>query len=355
MEGEPVPVTLDDKEVHSVDTPAPIASVNPGPLLSVFIEAYDKSNAGWSAATRKDYWSFTKALLLILGDIPVETITRAIMVNYRETLLKVPTYWSSRHKKVSVSDLPIPDVDTLAKATIEKYLTYINGLMNYAVDCGHLHDSPMPRSRMSIPDDSVDVRSFSNNEVKIIMDATRDFTDHRYWVPRLGLHTGCRLNEICQLHKTDLKQANGVWYLDINDESKKTLKTPSSKRMVPLHPVIIKLGFLEYIKTVKHHRIFPGCTYRPDTGKYNNNFGSWFSRNALVKTNIKESHDRSITFHSFRHWFVTFLKRQKAEHTLVQQLAGHAMQGTTDREYFDGHLLPSLKETIDIIPDHRNL
>lgn len=358
MEGEPVPTTLDDKEVHSVDTPAIIAPVNPlpipGPLLSEFIETYDKSSTGWSIATRKDYNSSMKVTLKILGDIPVGTITRTIMVNYRETLLKVPTYWANRHKNVSVSDLPIPDVDTLSKATIEKYLTYINGLMNYAVDCEHLSDSPMPRSRMSIPDDKINVRPFSDKEVGVILGATQHFDDHRYWLPLIALYTGCRENELCQLHKEDLKQLSDIWYLDINATGKKTLKNPFSKRLVPLHPVIIELGFLEYIETVKHHRIFPGCIYRPDTGKYGNNFGSWFGR-TLVKNNIKKKGDRSITFHSLRHRFITVLKRLKVEHTLVDQLTGHIAQGTSNREYFDGYLLPDLKEGVDHLPDHRNL
>jgi len=245
-------------------------------------------------------------------------------------------------------------VPTIAKATIEKNLTYLNSLMNYAVDCGHLADSPMPKSRMAIPDTKIDVRSFNDDQLRTILGATREFKDHRYWIPRLALYTGCRLNELCQLHKTDLKNKKGAWYLDINDDDKKTLKNKASKRLIPLHPVLIDIGFIEFAQAVKHHRIFPGCKYTPARGKYGNGFGKWFSRVVLVDTGIKESHDRSITFHSFRHQFVTVLKRLKADHLMVGQLAGHAAQGTTDKEYFDGHLLPDLKEAIELIPDHRN-
>jgi len=69
--------------------------------------------------------------------------------------------------------------------------------------------------------------------VRTILAATEDLDDHRYWLPILGLYTGCRANEVCQLHKEDLKEQDGIWYLDINDNGKKSLKNRSSRRLVP--------------------------------------------------------------------------------------------------------------------------
>jgi integrase len=70
-----------------------------------------------------------------------------------------------------------------------------------------------------------------------------DFRPHYYWLPLLGLFTGARLNELCQLHLTDLrKTATGTHYFDFNldDEDKteegdgdKSLKNVNSRRVVP--------------------------------------------------------------------------------------------------------------------------
>jgi integrase len=42
---------------------------------------------------------------------------------------------------------------------------------------------------------------------------------HQFWLSPLGLYTGARLEELCQLYVSDLKQTGGIWYLDINDDA----------------------------------------------------------------------------------------------------------------------------------------
>ena len=69
-----------------------------------------------------------------------------------------------------------------------------------------------------------------------------------YWIPLLGLHTGCRLNELCQLHVSDVKPIGRLWCLDINNESPdKSLKNEPSIRTIPIHQVLIDLGFVKYV------------------------------------------------------------------------------------------------------------
>jgi hypothetical protein len=56
-------------------------------------------------------------------------------------------------------------------------------------------------------------------------------------------------------------EIEGIWTLSINDDSDdKRIKTPQSRRLVPLHPQIISLGFLQYIDGLRATggiRIFP--------------------------------------------------------------------------------------------------
>ncbi|RMM12795.1 hypothetical protein [Pseudomonas syringae] len=43
------------------------------------------------------------------------------------------------------------------------------------------------------------------------------FRPHFYWLPLLGLYTGGRINELCQLYIDDIKSSeSGVYYLDFN-------------------------------------------------------------------------------------------------------------------------------------------
>ena len=67
---------------------------------------------------------------------------------------------------------------------------------------------------------------------------------YAFWTPLIALYTGCRLEEVCQLHLDDIRQEGDVWVFDINDKDEKRLKNMSSERLVPVHPELIKIGLL---------------------------------------------------------------------------------------------------------------
>ena len=71
--------------------------------------------------------------------------------------------------------------------------------------------------------------------------------DHK-WGALLGLYTGARLREIAQLDVKDVKQDGEVWFIDINDDgANKSLKNAASRRQVPIHSDLIRLGFVDWV------------------------------------------------------------------------------------------------------------
>ncbi|TOB10324.1 hypothetical protein CGK12_24715, partial [Vibrio parahaemolyticus] len=36
-----------------------------------------------------------------------------------------------------------------------------------------------------------------------------------YWLPILGLYTGARINELCQLYTDNVKEVEGIWCINI--------------------------------------------------------------------------------------------------------------------------------------------
>ena len=61
-----------------------------------------------------------------------------------------------------------------------------------------------------------------------------------FWMPLIGLYTGMRIEEVCQLYVSDLKLMDGIWCLDVNqDKPDKSVKT-SERRIVPLHPFLVQ-------------------------------------------------------------------------------------------------------------------
>ena len=112
-------------------------------------------------------------------------------------------------------------------------------------------------------------------------------------MPILGMYSGIRLSEICQLHVEDDKKVDGVLCFDVNDEKDKKLKTKSSRRIVPVHPVLTKLGLEQYIEKIKGDgapRLWMNLSNGRD--EYGHVFGKRFqrfNRKLLPKTRLNIS------------------------------------------------------------------
>lgn len=123
---------------------------------------------------------------------------------------------------------------------------------------------------------------------------------HEYWLPLLALYTGARIEELAQLHLTDIYRAQGMPVIDINDLDDKHLKTEAAERKLPIHPTLIELGFLDYHQDVKKtfpnaKRLFP---YLPHTkhSRLSDRASKAFGR----YLDAIQMPGRSKVFHSFR-------------------------------------------------------
>lgn len=164
---------------------------------------------------------------------------------------------------------------------------------------------------------------------------------HYYWLPILGALTGARLNELCQLHKADVQQIEGIWTLQIDDRFEgQKLKNTFSRRTIPLHEKIIELGFIDYIRKVKGERIFPELKNTRDG--YGSAASKWFARH---KTKL--SFGRGYDFHSFRHTVATQLKQQSVSPIVAAELLGHAQNNITYDRYGKNMRIQELANTIN--------
>jgi integrase len=173
---------------------------------------------------------------------------------------------------------------------------------------------------------------------------THDKAGWRFWLPVLCLFTGARPNEMAQLHVTDLQRTTAdTWFLDIaetadDDEEStgtaKTLKTTTSRRKIPLHPELIKIGFVQFVeqreKTGAGDRLFPDL--KPD--KYGNHatYALKRFRETYLPEAIKMKPRQS--FYSFRHSWRDALRRIDAPDSTLEAVGGWS-QGKTSDSYGD--------------------
>jgi len=110
-------------------------------------------------------------------------------------------------------------------------------------------------------------RSDEKQDVFSIDDLTKMFIDspeygedkyrnaHSFWLPLLGLFTGARLEELCQLFLSDVVTRDGVWCIDINETDAPDLKSvKSSERRIETKQFFVSYHFLIRI-FISFHRM----------------------------------------------------------------------------------------------------
>ena len=163
----------------------------------------------------------------------------------------------------------------------------------------------------------------------------------RYWVTLLSAYSGARLNEVCQLNVSDIQKTDGIWALNLNaDSDDKSIKTQAGNRIIPLHPKLIDLGLLGYMKQIQNQnqdKLFPNLKKMKSTG-YGTMISRWFAK-YLKKLGIKK---KGKNFHSFRHTVVNKLITKKVYEPFIRELIGHS-HGSITMDVYGG------KKPLDVL------
>lgn len=149
--------------------------------------------------------------------------------------------------------------------------------------------------------------------------------DAAYWLPILGAYTGARVTELAQLLVDDIKQDGDLWCIAImEEESWQSVKNKPSKRVIPMHSELVRLGLPEYaaaLGKVGHQRLFPMAPVSA-LNNAGGPFSTWFSK---LKASVGWGPEN--TFHSFRHTIETLLKRKKVYPFDINAYTGHKQPG----------------------------
>ena len=198
-------------------------------------------------------------------------------------------------------------------------------LMVYCVRQGYIDRNPAEGLALARTVNQDEERNaYTNDDIKKLVSSLGEVkveAPERYFVPLIGMYSGARLNEICQLYVEDVKRFEGVWCFDINDERDKRLKTLSSRRLVPIHPRLAELGFLEYVEQLRGHgavRLWENLPAGRDG--YGHLFSKWYQRHNRKHV----TDDPKKCFHSFRHLVADTLKQHCVESSVVSELLGHS-------------------------------
>ena len=152
----------------------------------------------------------------------------------------------------------------------------------------------------------------------------------------LGLYGGLRLNEACTLRCDDVELRDGMHVVVVrpDEEGVKKLKTRAARRVVPVHPVLAQVGFLDFVRgqqEVGYEVLFPALK-SDRRGYLSDGYQKWFARH-LKKIGAVATR---TSFHSTRHCFRDQLREIGAPRDVVLALGGWAGSGGADDAYGGG-------------------
>ena len=155
--------------------------------------------------------------------------------------------------------------------------------------------------------------------------------DAAYWIPILGIYTGARSGELCQLLTVDVETVDRVPIIRISDQGEgQSVKTDAGRREVPVHPELIRLGFMEYVTALREAgaaRLFPALRLAPT--KASNYFSAWFKTQRAVEAGAELP-----DFHSFRHTVRSKLAKADIAEPMIDLLLGHEGKGSTGAQVY---------------------
>lgn len=303
------------------------------------------------------------------GDLAIRDITGSHVKTYRDKLSEFPRNQPKHLVNASPDEIIAwakehPDVEKLSKRTVNaKGISSISKLFAIPISDNLVAANPCLGKAFKIKKGGKKARKpLSMGDLNKLLCSiiysdpsyrpTAGCGEAAFWLPLLGLFAGGRLEELGQLRVADIMTTSGICYISIafdeSDEDEdfdddvapmaaKQLKNAWSVRKIPVHKVLIDLGFLEYVNERKLSNkplLFPHLTeYR---GRLTKNWSRWFGR--YLDKHVTKS-DQKV-FHSFRHTFKDGLTSAKITKDYIRAALGHGDSDVTDG-YGDG---PSLQE-----------
>lgn len=349
----------------SVPVGQPSSASTASPRLTEVIEEHlaQQEREGVLLKTLDDKRAVGLLLVRIVGDLPINQYTRKDAHRFRETALRLPPRYNRFPVSKTLEAIIAEAKETISTTTFNNYVKNLTTFFTYAVREGYCQKNPFEGLRVRQRHKVSEERAAFNPEdlrklFAVVSVNKNDRQPHRYWLPLLGLYTGARLSELCQLYLDDIATINGIDCIHIRAaKPDQRLKTASSERIVPIHSELKALGFLDYVEEKRAkadhlgfgflQRLFPELARHAKHG-YGAGPSKWFTR-VREQLGFTEGPERK-DFHSFRHTVADCLKQQGISESLVGGLLGHQSGGITFSRYGKDFRPEVLAPVVEMIP-----
>lgn len=331
----------------------------PGETIMELFEKYARENPNQIkpdtlAQARRDVGLFVE---YVGSTFPVHRIDKKAVREWKALLLQYPVKASETKAfegmKLSqiVKQNETVKKPTISTTTVNRYLSGFSAFCTWLTNHGYLTVNPAADMFLKKSKEKT-TKPFTIDDMNTLFkspfftgcqsdEAPRFWSksgnvqirDHRYWVPLIMLYSGARPAEIAQLGIDDVREDHGHWIMHITTEGgdDKSVKTSGSMRVLPIHPELVKLGFVKYHADMKKRgekRLFP-LAERNERGQMIADFSRDFPR-YLTKIGLKDG--RGLSLYSFRHGATDALRRAGFLDEQFGFILGHT-SGTMTQRY----------------------
>jgi integrase len=303
------------------------------------------------------------------GDRPLHQYRRSDITAFIGILRQLPSTYGKSHrdKEVSLDDL-IARADAegpprMKDKTVKRHVSTLSQFFRFGVDEGLLTQTA--RTDL-VGSHRFQTRTAANKQRNAwTMDELRTLFGSeiwkdrievgqrtaRFWLPILALYHGSRLEEFADLRRCDIQQRDGIWVAVFSEEARR-LKNANATRIVPIHPEVLRLGFLEYSKIIAplvSDPLFPDLPPQGPDNKRGPRITRWFVE-YRKKIGI---YRHGVGMHAFRHVAITRLndtittEQQRRDRDAIM---GHAARGGEGESRYDkGPAIASRLETLTLL------
>lgn len=231
------------------------------------------------------------------------------------------------------------DKEKLAVKTINRYILNFSSFLNWCGENGYnIEKNLFENLKLKETNSSkAKRRPYSQPEIELIMAyqckdkrEAVDFRTDAYWIPKIALFSGMRLNEIASLNTDNFGCEGGIHYISLYDND---VKTESSERIIPIHAKLIEIGLLDFVAQAKKSKasgiFIESRQGKDESGKYGwgEKISKWFNRTLLrnigINKEIEKDKGKMVDFHCLRTTFISKCKSKGLNGYLVKQIVGH--------------------------------
>ncbi len=311
--------------LYPVEKPKPVEPIRAEPQTILLSELEERliGQGSYAKRSEQDVRKAFEYLRQIRTDVPVAQIVPGDIRELRDLLLRYPVL--GRTRSIGLREAAKSNHErTMNPKTVKKLLGFLSKGFQLAHSEGWATGNPVlgikvakktPTSKDAARED------FTPDDLTRLFSSDwfhgKNDRDYQFWLPWLGLFTGARLSELTQLGPNDLRKDQGIYYLSLTTTDGKRLKTKSSVRMIPLHPRLVQMGFVEWAQTG-----LPWKHRYADAEILSREFSKQFARH-LKRIGLKRT---GLVFHSFRHTFKTAGRMGGMIEDLNDVLTGHLPQ-----------------------------